>query len=274
MKSPLRWNGGKRDRLHVYSQLLDGFPTSKYHYIEPMLGGGSVFYHFGHLFKQCHIGDYSKDLVNFTRILQTNCEELITELSNGEYWYHATQNRFFTSSKLNFHRIRDHWYEANSIQLAARYLYINRACINGLMRINGKGRLNPGPGKTRFQIDFENLRQCSQALQGVRIFRANALEVVELLGQLSQPICWIVDPPYHDERPGRYKFGQFGEGEQARLARALLSSRHPFIYSNKCTELTMDLFQGVDQFVHRLQHKTGPGGCRNKVEQELWAYRL
>jgi DNA adenine methylase len=271
MQSPLRWNGGKRDRIQVYARLLQGFPSHQYHYLEPCLGGGSVYYALGQQFKARSIGDLNGGLINFYRVLQNNCDDLLTELQSGEYWYHGFQ----TASKLNYHRIRG-WNPTDPIQRAARFLFLNQCSINGLMRVNKQGQYNAGPGDTKPRISPRNLRECSAALQGARIFRANALEVVEQLGKLPHRICRIIDPPYHDPDPKRYTrfVEQFTEADQIRLARALLSSRHAFIYTNKATPLTVQLFEGVDQFRHPLRHKVGPRECRTHAEEELWVYRL
>ena len=158
MKPFLRWNGGKRDRLHIISRLLQGFPCGQYSYVEPCVGGGSVYWAVGHRFRKRHIGDIDGELINLYRVLQTDCEGLLAELGNGEYWYHG----YYVASKLNYHRLR-HWEPESPVQRAARFLFLNQTCINGLMRVNGRGRLNAAPGKTVPHIDPANLRVCGGA---------------------------------------------------------------------------------------------------------------
>jgi DNA adenine methylase len=268
MKSFLRWNGGKRDRLHIISRLLQGFPCGHYSYVEPCVGGGSVYWAVGHRFRKRHIGDIDGELINLYRVLQTDCEGLLAELGNGEYWYHG----YYVASKLNYHRLRD-WEPESPVQRAARFLFLNQTCINGLMRVNGRGRLNAAPGKTVPRIDPANLRACAAALRGTEVFRADAIEVVDVLRAVRRAFL-LVDPPYHDPRPGKYTAGRFTEGHQVKLARAVLGCGHPFIYTNKATELTSGLFAGLPQFLVPLRHKVGPARCRGNVEQELWVYRL
>jgi site-specific DNA-adenine methylase len=201
-------------------------------------------------------------------VLQTDCEGLLAELGNGEYWYHG----YYVASKLNYHRLRDCEPES-PVRRAARFLFLNQTCINGLMRVNSRGLLNSAPGKTVPRINPRNLRECALAIQGTELFWADAIQVVTALKAVRQAFL-LIDPPYHDPRPGKYTAGRFTEQHHAELGQAVLGSGHPFIYTNKVTELTLGLFASAQQFRVPLRHKVGPAACRRNVEEELWVYRL
>ena len=64
------------------------------------------------------------------------------------------------------------------------------------------------------------------------MFRANAIEVVEGL-KAARHAFVLLDPPYHDPRPGKYTADRFTEQHQVQLAQAVLGCGHPFIYTNK-----------------------------------------
>ena len=119
-----------------------GLPVRAVQLRRACVGGGSVYWAVGHRFRNRHIGDINRELINLYWVLQTDCEGLLSELGNGEYWYHG----YYVASKLNHHRLRD-WEPESPVQRAARFLFLNQTCINGLMRVNGRGRLNAAPGE-------------------------------------------------------------------------------------------------------------------------------
>ncbi len=135
MQTFLRWNGGKSDRLHIYRDLLTYFPIHDYVYAEPFLGGASLYFHLGHLFPTRLIGDIDPELVNLYRAVRDDYIALTMELLHQRYWYAG----YDSASKQNFYRIRDEFQPSNNIERAARTFFLNRSCINGLMRQGPKG---------------------------------------------------------------------------------------------------------------------------------------
>ena len=119
----VRWNGGKTYRLKEIRTLLEEFPCHEYHYIEPMVGGGAIFFDLAHRFKKATIGDVNPELFNLYRVNQRQVHELLSELHNGEYLYRGYSGQ---DSKANYHRIRAWELEEEAVvQRAARYYFLN-----------------------------------------------------------------------------------------------------------------------------------------------------
>jgi DNA adenine methylase len=272
----LRWNGGKTYRLGDISRILAGFPTRDYHYIEPMVGGGAVYFALSPSFKKAAIGDVQPDLSNLYRVVADRVDDLLATLNNGEYWYEGHDDQ---ASKDNYRRIRA-LEPSDPIDRAARWYYLNRTCINGLMRTNKAGKMNAAPGDVKtFRPDGALLRRCSEAMRDTAIFRGEAQTILgEILNEYRHKKLFLfVDPPYHDERQGKYVgyAGGFSAEDQACLVESLLSTGQPFIYTNKATDLIKGLFPPwVCTEIHPLRHKVGPRECRGKEEMELVAYWL
>jgi DNA adenine methylase len=116
MQTFLRWNGGKQDRLILYDFLLAGFPTQEYTYIEPFLGGGSLYFHLTHRFRNRFIGDIDPELINLYQTVRDNCPALMTELQHERYWYTGNADPV---SKAHYYEIRDEFRPTDRVRAPA-----------------------------------------------------------------------------------------------------------------------------------------------------------
>lgn len=131
----VKWAGGKRqiiDKLKMYAP--DEFNT----YFEPFVGGGALLFELSP--KNAVINDYNKELMNvYECIKDANkfdkmCSELNKhETNHSEEYYYQIRN--LDRDKKKFNRIADY-------KRAARTLYLNKACFNGLYRVNSKNEFN------------------------------------------------------------------------------------------------------------------------------------
>ncbi|MBD2276899.1 MAG: DNA adenine methylase [Dolichospermum sp. DEX189] len=177
----LKWAGGK---TRLISQYKDYFPQHYQTYYEPFLGGGAVFFHL----QPSHavLTDINADLVITYRCVRDNLEELITLLQahqqrhNSEYYYDVR----------NYHNGTD-------LTKAARFIYLNKTCFNGLYRVNSQGKFNVPVGKYKNPgiCQEEVLRVASLALQKVEIKQANFEEVLNYATGTNDFVYF--DPPYY-----------------------------------------------------------------------------
>ncbi|ALB40280.1 DNA methyltransferase [Anabaena sp. WA102] len=177
----LKWAGGK---TRLISQYKDHFPQHYQTYYEPFLGGGAVFFHL----QPSHavLTDINADLVITYRCVRDNLEELITLLQahqqrhNSEYYYDVR----------NYHNGTD-------LTKAARFIYLNKTCFNGLYRVNSQGKFNVPVGKYKNPgiCQEEVLRVASLALQKVEIKQANFAEVLNYATGTNDFVYF--DPPYY-----------------------------------------------------------------------------
>lgn len=180
----LKWAGGKGRLLEQYQPY---FPSQIATYFEPFIGGGAVFFALRHRCQSAVIADINPELVNVYQVVQTQVEPLIAQLSVHRQ-----------------HHDRDHYYAVRAqtqlqcpVARAARLLYLNKTCYNGLYRENSKGYFNVPMGRYKNPriCDPELLRAAAVALRRSRIQQA-AFDF--LLQQPVSPQDFIYfDPPYH-----------------------------------------------------------------------------
>lgn len=280
IKSP----GGKAYLKPTIARILNGFPAGEHTYLEPMVGGGSVLIAFGQPFAGRAIGDLNPELINLYRVVQSEVEALIAELSNGGYFL---RHKGDPATRVNYLRIRASA-SATPVEKAARLLYLLKTCFNGLMRTNRAGGFNTAMGSYQDPLicDSPALRACAAFLADTHIFDPG--DAATLIAAHGDPGRFLfVDPPYHHPGPANggkftgFSGNEFGEAEQGRLVKAVLDSGSPFIYTNRASEFILDLFVGSGARLDRqpLTHSiqpiyTGSANTNRKPEEELIAYRL
>jgi DNA adenine methylase len=191
----LKWAGGKQRLL---PQILKHFPERiEGTYYEPFLGSGAVFFALKERQPDLKaiLSDRNEELVNCYIQVRDYIDELIERISilaDVHYWYidlKRDPRKWFLSMR----DIKPE--ELDDIGNAARFIYLNKTCFNGLYRVNGKGEFNVSMGKYDNPIicDESTLKACSEALQGIEIRHADFSEQI----QLAQPgDVLYVDPPY------------------------------------------------------------------------------
>ena len=151
----LKWAGGKRklsDELRKH--VPDNFGT----YYEPFVGGGALFFSLRP--KTAILGDWNMELANAYRVVRDDVDALVAELQSGRYVF----------DRGVFERIRDEE-PTDPIARAARMIYLNRTCFNGLWRVNSKGQFNVPFGRYKSPVicDAPTLRACSAAMWDTEI---------------------------------------------------------------------------------------------------------
>ena len=229
-KPILKWAGGKTQML---DDLLPKVPSSYGRYIEPFFGGGALF--FALRPENAIIADSNPELINMYRQVANNVEDVISYLKK----YENTSEMFYQVRSLD-------WNDLTPAEAAARTVYLNRTCFNGLYRVNRKGQFNVPYGKyvNPKICDEENLHAASKALQNTEIVCGDYLLALE---HYAQPGDFIfLDPPYlpiseySDFK--RYTKEQFYEEDHVELAKmvmrlhemgctvVLTNSNHPLVH--------------------------------------------
>lgn len=242
----LKWAGGKRNLLRQYDR---HFPSRFKAYHEPFVGGAAVFFYLRpRLRGACHLGDVNPELINLYTILRDQVESLIELLAE-----HSRRH-----DPEYFYQIRSqHPGELEDLSRAARMVYLNKTCFNGLYRVNSKGYFNVPLGRyvNPTILDEERLRASSRALQGVEL-RLEPFEAV--LDRAEKGDLVYFDPPYQPVTSTAnftsYTADSFSEDDQARLAgvfRRLSERGVQVLLSNSDTELVRDLYR--DFQLHEIQ---------------------
>lgn len=167
----VKWAGGKRD---LAAFIISFMPKNFNDYFEPFLGGGALFFA---LFnkgllqnKKAYLSDKNKELMNAYFVLQNKQDELLKELKKLQIRH----------SKEQFYEIRkidraENFLQTNEVFRAARFIYLNKTCFNGLCRYNSKGFFNTPIGSYKNpKICDENLiLNAHFALQKARILESD-----------------------------------------------------------------------------------------------------
>lgn len=176
----LKWAGGKRILVPEINQRL---PRCIRRYWEPFLGGGAVFFAIRHCVDTACLSDINKELMCTYRAVRDYVDALCDELQ-----IHVDNH----SDESYYMQVREH--ESHEpIAKAARFIYLNRTCFNGLYRVNNSGKFNVPRGdyKKPKILDTENLHRVSDMLQGVDLTYGSFTKIEPELNDFV-----YCDPPY------------------------------------------------------------------------------
>lgn len=183
----LKWVGGKRQLL---SDIVPLIPNKYSTYVEPFVGGGAVVFELQP--KKAIINDFNEELMNVYKVVRDYPEELIQELeihsknNNSDYFY-----------KIRSMDREPNYGELNDIKKAARIIYLNKTCYNGLYRVNSAGQFNSPYGKYKNPkiVDITTIRAVSKFLNqdGIKICHGDYKKV---LRGLRKGAFVYLDPPY------------------------------------------------------------------------------
>jgi len=229
----LKWAGGKRWLVKNYSNLI---PRHFNRYIEPFLGSGAVFFYLQP--NDALIGDTNKDLVETYQALKQDWKLLYVYLER----HHARHNREY------YYHVRSQIPSSN-IEKAARFIYLNRTCWNGLYRVNLNGTFNVPIGtKTKVIYDDDQFGKISDLLQKAQIVGCD-FEV--LIDQASAGDFLFVDPPYtvrHNNNSFiKYNEILFSWADQERLFLSLVKAkeRGAFVFATNAFHRSLiELYYG------------------------------
>ncbi|SCI38251.1 Modification methylase DpnIIA [uncultured Blautia sp.] len=241
-KPILKWAGGKTQML---GDLLPKVPPSYGRYIEPFFGGGAMF--FALQPERAIIADSNPELINLYRQVSEHVEDVIYQLKKYE------------NTPEIFYKVRGQdWTMLPEAEAAARTIFLNKTCYNGLYRVNKKGQFNVPFGKYKNPkiCDEDGLRAASNALKKAEIVCGDYLIVLE---RYAQPGDFVfLDPPYlpiseySDFK--RYTKEQFYEEDHVELAKmvmtlhergchiVLTNSNHPLVHE-LYAPFTIDVIQ-------------------------------
>ena len=241
----LKWAGGKGQLL---SELLARVPTAFGKYFEPFLGGGALsfaLYSKGRV-DEAYLSDANTKLMDTYWAVRDEVEAIIAELPA------------FTNDRELYYQVRSwHHEDLAPARRAARFIYLNKTCYNGLYRENQRGVFNVPFGRYRHPkiCDADNLRAAAVALRHAQLQCHDFDKILDLV-KASDFVYF--DPPYHPLSATSsftsYREEGFGPDEQRRLAGAFQQLDRRAVYvmlSNSDTPLIRALYR--DYVVEKVQ---------------------
>lgn len=235
----LKWAGGKTRLLGEISKRV---PESFGRYFEPFLGGGAVFLHLRS--RRAILSDVNYHLIETYRRVRDSVEGV-----NDFLEFHRKLH-----SEAHYYAVREWWNWSlgapHDLERAAQFIYLNRACFNGLWRVNSRGEFNVPFG----HAPIARLRQASALRNASNALRSTELRCAhfaDVLRDACEGDFVYLDPPYAP-LPGKSSFtnyspGGFGETEQRELAEVFRDLDHRgchLLLSNSDVSLIHDLYRG------------------------------
>ena len=229
-KPILKWAGGKTQLL---GELCAKVPPRYGKYIEPFFGGGALFFALAP--ERAVLADSNPELINMYRAVAADAEQVIAHLEQ----YENTSEHFYEVRALD-------WEQLSPVEAAARTIFLNKTCFNGLYRVNQKGQFNVPFGR------YKNPKICDRAailaatrvLSRAEIICGDYLDVLETHAATGDLI--FLDPPYLPISAyadfKRYTKERFYEEDHVRLAEMvarlhergcyviLTNSNHPLVH--------------------------------------------
>ena len=258
----IKWVGGKTSLLH---ELVKHVPAPQLlrRYHEPFVGGGALF--FAVQPRRAILCDNNPELVLTYQQVRDNVYGVLDQLAK-----HVYERTHFTAVRA-----------LDPVSLepaarAARFIYLNKTCFNGLWRVNRAGRFNVPIGSyknPRFN-DPATLISASHALSSVQVLH---LPFEESLQKTAAGDFVYLDPPYDPVSPtasfASYTAGGFRWEDQQRLAAACFSLNRRgvrFLLSNSATPRVRDLYKGFEQrLVRAPRFINSKAGGRGAVDELL-----
>ena len=245
----LKWAGGKGRLVPALVRIHEELaPSGGYH--EPFLGGGALFFRLageGKLAgRQIHLSDRNGLLVETYEVVRTDPDALLALLEGHEAAH----------SREHYLAVRATVPEDRTAR-AARFIYLNRTCFNGLYRENARGLFNVPMGRYRNPsiADEARIRNASRLLSGCQVNHESFEQVV---GRVAPGDFVYLDPPYHPVSSTssftRYVGEDFGLEGQLRVRRVFddLDARGAIVLlSNSDTPFIRELFES--RFVARVE---------------------
>jgi DNA adenine methylase len=251
----LKWAGGKSQLLH---SLLQHVPDTYGTYIEPFVGGGALF--FACQPSRAVLSDSNEELMHTYNVVKGNVEDLIDRLKTVE---HSSKGFYAMRAKKTS--------KLGPIDRAARFIYLNKTCFNGLYRVNKAGQFNVPLGRYANPTicNEEQLRAASTCLQNATLECGDYRKVLATHAKRGDFV--YIDPPYQPVSKysdfKRYTKEFFYEKDQVELRDLILELRGMgcgVLASNSYCDFILDLYKDfrievveAKRFINNVSSKRG-----------------
>lgn len=237
----VKWAGGKGSLIGAIAERIPKDRTFR-RYVEPFVGAGAMFFWMRRSYPalRCAIGDSNEELMGSYRAIRDHVDDVLAKLET-----HAMMH-----GKEHYYAVRSRVPHA-PIERAARFIYLNRTCYNGLYRVNRKGEFNVPIGRYDNPkiVNRENLLAVATTLEHTDLRTG---DFGDLTADCEAGDLVYLDPPYdplsETSHFTSYTRDGFGRPEQERLAatfEAMVGKGASVILSNSNTDLIRKLYTGL-----------------------------
>jgi DNA adenine methylase len=236
----VKWAGGKKQLL---PQFRKHFPNKFNRYFEPFVGGGAIAFYVLKYYnpREVYLSDSNEELINAYRVVKDNVDELIKILR--QYKLKHSKDFYYDVRRI----VPD---ALSNIERAARFIYLNKTCFNGLYRVNSRGQFNVPMGNYNNPaiVNEDDLREISRLLKRAKL-DINDFEHIE--SEVKEGDFVYFDPPYYPISKSSnfttYTKENFLERDQKRLAelfKRLDKKGVKVMLSNSSADFIKELYKG------------------------------
>ena len=263
----LKWVGGKRQLL---PEIRKRIPKIYKVYYEPFLGGGAVLFDLQP--KKAIVNDLNSELINVYKTIKSFPTELVEELrkfSNDEETFYNIRN---------IDRDKTKYQELSNIQKAARIIYLNKTCFNGLYRVNNAGEFNSPFGRYKNPniVNDKTIYAVSKYFNTADITFKNG-DFEECIKEIQKDSFVYLDPPYDPISKTSnftgYNQGGFSDEEQIRIKNMcdrLNENGIKFLLSNSATPFIKELYKDyIIDIVSAKRSVNSKADKRGEIEEVL-----
>lgn len=264
----VKWAGGKRS---IVDKLIKLSPSKFNTYYEPFVGGGAMLFELSP--KKAVINDYNEELMNVYRCIKDEkkfismCTELNKhEVNHSEEYYYKTRD--LDRNKNKYNRLSDY-------KRAARTIYLNKACFNGLYRVNSKNEFNVPFGKKIKVNTYDGINLgIIYSFLNLNDIRFLSTDFEEAVKDAKKGDFIYFDPPYDSDNStfNSYTENGFGKEEQKRLSEVFknLDKRGCYVMlSNYNTSLIKVLYKGYNFNYVKAQRNIGAKAKDRGIVEEV-----
>ena len=252
LKPIFKWSGGKSDEIKKF---IEHIPTDYNYYLEPFIGGGSVFFHLKP--KKAAISDVHQELVDFYNSIKKGH-------SNDIYKF-MKEN---PNEEETYYKIRNEMEIKNELDKAKRFYYQRKTCFRGMLRYNKKGKFNIPFGRYK-TYNYEILQNTDyeKLLKNTDIYCKSFEHIFKKYN--SKKNFMFLDPPYDSEFTD-YGYCQFGKEEQKKLAECFKKTKIRCLMIIGKTPFIEELYKDyiVSEYDKKYRFKLHSGRIGNEINNK------
>ena len=249
LKPLIKWSGGKSDEIKMFEKY---FPEHYAKYIEPFVGGGSVYFYLNPI--NAVISDVHTELI-----------DLYKNIGNGkgqEIYEFMKQN---PNDENTYYKVRDEMIINDSLDSAKRFYYQRKTCFRGMLRYNKHGKFNIPFGKYK-TINYSEITNNDYEILLSRTEILNKDFEYLFQNYNDESNFMFLDPPYDSEFTD-YGYCQFGKEEQKKLALLFKNTKIKCLMVIGKTKFIEELYNGyiIDEYDKKYRFKLYDNRIGNEI---------
>lgn len=265
MKPFLKWAGGKRKILPAILDIIRPHLTDECTFFEPFVGGGVVSLTLKH--PNLKINDINSDLIECYLAIKDNPNELMRLLDF--HLMHHNAEHYYSVRALD--RDPQKYNALSNIEKAARLVYLNKTCYNGLFRVNSKGQFNTPIGRyvNPKIYDYNNIMSISEYFTKAMI-TATSTSFEHAVSDAKKGDFIYFDPPYDYETNGfreyhKNGFNDFDLRNLREVSDALIEKGCFVLLSNNDTEKVRMIFSSEFYHIYPIKYSITVHGVPRRI---------